>query len=281
MRSNTSELDELEALEGTDEVELTKSSYSTDAFPVSSKPLYSPFRRIPNNRNGNAFKAPRYPTARLPHQPTHQRLGAGNPRGNLGGNADEPLLKSDLETSNTDSCPDRGDGVAPPKSKKRNKNKKKKKQEIASEVTDKNTTEVKTDFDYVLNENGDPTLLVPDNNPLADKDQFINVESNQTSTHLHHAEELGIQLPKDFDMDHYKKLNREDRINYAKEMVPAETLLEYQNRIGKAMVDDNATFVTGFAGKNQKRTHLKIDTKNNFMSIVSERGTHISTFNLT
>ena len=82
-------------------------------------------------------------------------------------------------------------------------------------------------------------------------------------------------------MTHYKGLNREDCIKYAKEKVPAATLLDYQNRIGKALVSDSATPVTGFAGTKQKRTHLIIDPKNKLISLVSETGTHISTFSIT
>jgi hypothetical protein len=121
-------------------------------------------------------------------------------------------------------------------------------------------------------------LLIPDNNPfLKDKDKFIKVDHGQTKTHLHHANDLGINLPDNFNRNDSAKLDREGRIEYADKHVPRETIIEYQNEIGKAMTVDDPTDVDGFVGKYKKDADFKISNKKRLISVVSERGKHIST----
>jgi hypothetical protein len=74
---------------------------------------------------------------------------------------------------------------------------------IPEQDEDSNTKEpgklnVDVDFPYSYDEALNPTLLVPNNGRTRPKRSFFKVEFDQTSTH--HAEELGILLPKDFDM---------------------------------------------------------------------------------
>lgn len=134
----------------------------------------------------------------------------------------------------------------------------KKKSDEQCELEEEVKSEVKIDFDFVSDQKGDPILLIPDNKPLlADKDRFIKVDHEQTKTHLHHAEDLGINLPDDFDMNHYENLDREGRIDYANQNVPRETIIECQNEIGKALTEDNPTHVDGFIGKYKKMPILK------------------------
>ena len=133
-----------------------------------------------------------------------------------------------------------------------------------------------------MDQKGDPVLLIPDNNPLLeDKNRFIKVDHEQTKTHLHHASDVGINLPDNFDMDHYKKLDRKGRIEYADEHVPRKTIIALQNEIGKAMTVNDPTHVDGFIGKYKKDADLKIDQKRELLSVVSERGQHISTYRVT
>lgn len=138
------------------------------------------------------------------------------------------------------------------------------------------------EFDYEIDKNGNPILLITDNNPaLGDKDRFIKVDHEQTKTHLHHAEDLGVNLPDNFDMNDYRKLDREGRIDYANKNVPRDTIIEFQNEIGKAMTEGKPAHVPGFAGKYKKHTDLKINTEKGLISVVNEQGQHISTYGVT
>jgi len=158
----------------------------------------------------------------------------------------------------------------------------KKKSDEQCELEEEVKSEVKIDFDFVSDQKGDPILLIPDNNSLlADKDRFIKVDHEQTKTHLHHAEDLGINLPDDFDMNHYENLDREGRIDYANQNVPCETIIECQNEIGKVLTENNPTHVDGFIGKYKKDADFKINTQKKIISVVSEQGQHISTYSVT
>ena len=134
---------------------------------------------------------------------------------------------------------------------------------------------VEVDFDHILDEKGDPVLLI------LDKDQFIKVGPEQTKTHLRYADDLGINLPGNFAMNHYENLDREGRIEYADKHVSRETIIDYQNEIGKAMTVDDTIYVDGFVGKYKKDADLKISNKKKLLSVVSERGEYISTYGIT
>lgn len=106
-------------------------------------------------------------------------------------------------------------------------------------------------------------------------------------THLHHAWEQGLQLPSNFDMDTYMLLSRQDKIQYAKQHVPRETIISYQNMIGKRM---SLVFGTGVktysfpatAGKYKANVSLVIQTIPNserlWLTIVNEKGVQVTTF---
>ena len=148
--------------------------------------------------------------------------------------------------------------------------------------------EADIDFQYEYDSNGNPTLLVPNPGKARTKRNYPRVEFDQTASHIHHAPDLNIPLPSDFDMVHYKKLNRADKIDYAKQKLPRETIINYQNEIGKSispLFGPKETFlVPGFAGKFKRNTELTIqqtDTPNeSLLSIIREDGGHISTFSI-
>jgi len=99
--------------------------------------------------------------------------------------------------------------------------------------------------------------------------------------HAHHGPDFGINLPDNFDMNHYENLDREGRIEYADKHVPRETIIDYQNEIGKAMTVDDTIHVDGFVGKYKKDVDFKISNKKGLLSVVNERGEHISTYGVT
>jgi hypothetical protein len=140
----------------------------------------------------------------------------------------------------------------------------KKKSDEQCELEEEVKSEVEIDFDFVSDQKGDLISLIPDNNPLlADKDQFIKVYHQQTKIHLHHAEDLGINLLNDFEMNHYENLDREGRIDYVNQNLPRETIIECQNEIGKALTEDNPTRLDGFIGKSKKDADFKRNIKKN------------------
>lgn len=100
--------------------------------------------------------------------------------------------------------------------------------------------------------------------------------------------DFGITLPAEFDMSYYNTLSdRFDKINYAKEKLPQETIVSYQNAIGKSMSNKfskNTRSIAGFAGTRKYRTDLTFEIKrnnnpdDNIISIIREDGTHISSY---
>ena len=64
--------------------------------------------------------------------------------------------------------------------------------------------QVDLDFPYEYDDNGNPTLLVPNIGRARRKRPYTKVEFDQTASHMHHAPDLGIVLPQDFDMAKYR-----------------------------------------------------------------------------
>ena len=113
---------------------------------------------------------------------------------------------------------------------------------------------IDVDFFYTYDKSGNIVLWVPNNSRIRPKRQFFKVEFDQTCAHLHHARDLGIKLPRNFDMNHYRNLSPKGKIQYAKEHLSPEIIINYQNAIGKSMVKGKP--VTGFAGRRKRGTHL-------------------------
>ena len=129
---------------------------------------------------------------------------------------------------------------------------------------------------------------MPNPSKARTKRDYTRVEYDQTASHIHHAPELGVSLPPNFDMNTYKKLDRAGKIAYAKKNLPRGTIIAYQNEIGKSMSPlfgpKNTTTVPGFAGKHKQNTELTIQQTNipnsSILSIVREDGLHISSYSL-
>ena len=151
---------------------------------------------------------------------------------------------------------------------------------------------VPVSFEHVRDSNGNPTLLVPNIDPTRTMRgrTFNGIEYDQTASHLHHVPDFGIQLPPGFDMAKYNALpTKADKIQYAKQHVPPETIIAYQNAIGVSMTPVFGTGaktygIRGFAGKNRVNVSLVIqsipNTNNHYLSIVNDKGTHISSYSI-
>jgi hypothetical protein len=111
----------------------------------------------------------------------------------------------------------------------------------------------------VKDSNGNPTLLVPniDSIRTLPRRTFNRVEYDQTASHLHHANDFGIQLPTSFDMEKYMLMKKQDKIQYAKQNVSKETIISYQNAIGMAI---NPTFGLATRGKKKDQLIKKLTT---------------------
>ena len=129
-------------------------------------------------------------------------------------------------------------------------------------------------------------MLVPNPAKARTKRDYNRVEFDQTASHMHHAADFNISLPSDFDMAHYRSLERADKINYAKQKLSPETIVHYQNEIGKSMsprFGPKKTFaVPGFAGKFKQNTELIIQPTNTpdktILSVIRGDGVHISSY---
>ena len=148
--------------------------------------------------------------------------------------------------------------------------------------------EANLDFQSEYDSNGNPTLLVPNPGKARTKRDYIRVEFEQTASHMHHAQDFNIPLPSDFNMSHYMSLERAGRIDYTKQKLFQEAIINYQNEIGKSMsplFGPKETFsVPGSAGKYKQNTELTIQQTNTpnktILSIIREDGLHISSYSI-
>jgi len=148
--------------------------------------------------------------------------------------------------------------------------------------------EANIDFQHEYDSNGNPTLLFPNPGKARTKRNYNRVEFEQTASHMHNAPSFNIPLPSDFDMSHYMRLDRAGRIDYAKQKLSRETIINYQNEIGKSMSplfgQKKTLSVPGFAGTYKQNTELTIqqnDTPDNtILNIIREDGLHISSFSI-
>ena len=71
--------------------------------------------------------------------------------------------------------------------------------------------------------------------PFGNKNTII-IEREQTLTHMHHAVELTIYLPWEFDVRYYMNLaTDEKKIQYALDNLTDETIDEYMNAIAESI----------------------------------------------
>lgn len=152
---------------------------------------------------------------------------------------------------------------------------------------------VPVNFEYEKDSNGNPSLLIPniDSTRKMKGKAFNRIEYDQTASHLHHANDFGIQLPQDFDMSKYAALpTKSDKIQYGKQHVPPEIIISYQNSMGLAMTPIFGTGVKtyafrGFAGKHKVNVGLVIQsipaTDKYYLSIINDRGIHVSSYSIT
>jgi hypothetical protein len=131
------------------------------------------------------------------------------------------------------------------------------------------------------------TLLVSNIGRAGNKRNYTKINFDQTASHIYHTQDFGIVLQQGFDMAKYKRLYKAGRIEYAKQKLPRETIINYQNAIGKSMspiFGVNTKSLPGFAGVRKQDTELTIQStkpNTNILGIIREDGMHISSFFIT
>jgi hypothetical protein len=150
---------------------------------------------------------------------------------------------------------------------------------------------VPCEFDYQLDENGNPILFVPnlDSTSKTMKNRKFNrVDYDQTASHMHHAPDHGIQLPADFDMRAYEQKDKAGKIEYAKEKLTKKDIIAYQNKLAQSMslkFNQKTLALRGSAGIRQADVGLvfqKISNPNKnksiMMTIINDTGQHVTSY---
>ncbi|NES79940.1 hypothetical protein [Okeania sp. SIO1H4] len=122
--------------------------------------------------------------------------------------------------------------------------------------------QVDIDFDYELDKNGRPVLLVPI------KDNTVRrVEFDQTRDKFYHEDLFpNISPPDGFNNKAVRALEYPDRLAYLRKNIPAHKVIELQNEIAKSLSDPNIISVPGFLGKYKISGTIDINQKSGLVS---------------
>ena len=118
------------------------------------------------------------------------------------------------------------------------------------------------DFDFELDENGNPTLIIPM------KDGSIRrIEFDQTRDKWYHEDLFpNISAPDGFDNQAVRDLKYSDRLAYLKENIPDKSVIELQNEIGKSLSHPENISVPGFLGKYKIEGTVDINMQSGLVS---------------
>jgi hypothetical protein len=118
------------------------------------------------------------------------------------------------------------------------------------------------DFDFELDENGNPTLIIPM------KDGSIRrIEFDQTRDKWYHEDLFpNISAPDGFDNQAVRDLKYSDRLAYLRENIPDKNVIELQNEIGKSLSHPKIISVPGFLGKYKIEGTVDINMQSGLVS---------------
>lgn len=143
-------------------------------------------------------------------------------------------------------------------------------------------------FNFEKDQNGNPILLVPNVNKdrVVSGRSFNRVEYDQSASHLHHATELNVRMPSSFDPETFRDMKKKDRILWAKQNIPYETIIEFQNAQAKAMQPSTGLVIIpgpGAAGKYETPVNLVFreisdNNRNYYLTIILRSGKHVTTY---
>lgn len=130
--------------------------------------------------------------------------------------------------------------------------------------TEENECQIKPPgkFDFELDENGNPTLIIPM------KDGSIRrIEFDQTRDKWYHEDLFpNISAPDGFDNQAVRDLKYSDRLAYLRENIPDKNVIGLQNEIGKSLSHPKIISVPGFLGKYKIEGTVDINMESGLVS---------------
>ena len=132
---------------------------------------------------------------------------------------------------------------------------------------DKSPKKFNVDFDFELDKNGKPLLIVP----MRDG-SIRRVAFDQTRDKYYHEDLFpDITTPDGFDNKAVRKLEYSDRLAYLRENIPDESVIELQNEIAKSLIHPKTVPVPGFLGKYKIKDTLDINTDLGIVSFTDDK----------
>lgn len=122
------------------------------------------------------------------------------------------------------------------------------------------------DFDFELDQNGKPTLIIPI------KDGTIRrIEFDQTRNKWYHADLFpSISAPDGFNNRAVRDMKYPDRLAYLRANIPDKSVIELQNQIGKSLSDPENISVPGFLGKHKSEGTIDINMESGLVSFTDK-----------
>ena len=118
------------------------------------------------------------------------------------------------------------------------------------------------DFNFELDENENPTLIIP----MKD-DSIRRIEFDQTRDKWYHEDLFpNISTPDGFDNQTVRNLTHLDKLDYLRENIPDKSVIELQNEIGKSLSHPKTISVPGFLGKYKIEGTIDINMESGLVS---------------
>ena len=127
------------------------------------------------------------------------------------------------------------------------------------------------------------SILTSNKNILPNINMII-ITRDQTLSHLHHAPELGIKLPENFNLNTYEELQKSEKVKYAKQIIDQEIINNYMFAIADALNGQSVDICPGIAGEQEINVILflkEIQSGDFIFSVVRETGQHITSYPMT
>ena len=136
----------------------------------------------------------------------------------------------------------------------------------------------------MLDKNKEPVIIIPNrkkNSPL--KIEYFKITFDQTAAYVHYMRELDMKLPNNFEVDKYLKLDKQSRIKYAKEIIPRNKLIQYQNRLAEEISDPSCKHHLGHWSVFWRPCGIitrKYESHVYTLTVINSYGTHILTYKI-
>ena len=128
---------------------------------------------------------------------------------------------------------------------------------------------VEIDFDYELDKNGNPTLLIPMKDGGTRRIEF----DHPRDKWYHEDISPNISPPDGFDNQAVRDLDHSDKLDYLRKTIPNRSVIELQNEIGKSLSHRKTRSIPGFLGKYKIEGRVDINMQFRLVSF-SDYGTN-------